>query len=128
MKKEKPHAEAHDSSYQKILYQVPAQESTIRAGLRGAKMKKLDSDCQADSKPEKKVRESKMLSPVLPETGFLRLPEVLRFFPVSRSAWYRGVKAGIYPAPVPLGPRTAAWRVEDIRALIERTGATRDNP
>ncbi len=91
-------------------------------------MKKLNSDCQADSKPEKKVREPKTLSPVLPETGFLRLPEVLRFFPVSRSSWYRGVGTGAYPAPVPLGPRTAAWRAEDIRALIERTGATRDNP
>ena len=59
----------------------------------------------------------------LPETGFLRLPEVLRFFPVGRSSWYKGIKRGIYPAPVPLGPRTAAWRAEDIRRLIAETGA-----
>lgn len=38
----------------------------------------------------------------LPETGFLRLPEVLALFPVSRS----------------LGPNTTAWRAEDIRRLI----------
>ncbi len=29
-------------------------------------------------------------------------------------------QAGIYPVPVKLGPNTTAWRVEDIRELIER--------
>lgn len=56
----------------------------------------------------------------LPPTGFLRLREVLKLIPVSRSAWYAGVKEGRYPAPIPLGPKTAVYRVEDIRALIER--------
>lgn len=79
-------------------------------------MEKLKSDCQTG-------REPKMLLPVLPETGFLRLPEVLRLFPVSRSSWYRGIKEGIYPRGVPLGPRTAAWRAEDIRRLIAEMGA-----
>lgn len=55
----------------------------------------------------------------LPETGFLRLPEVLRLFPVSKSAWWMGVRDGRFPAGVKLGPNTTAWRVEDIRALIE---------
>jgi len=54
----------------------------------------------------------------LPEEGFVRIDQVLAVFPVSRSAWYAGMKAGNYPAPVHLGPRTVAWRVEDIRALI----------
>ncbi len=64
----------------------------------------------------------------LPETGFLRLPDVLRLFPVSKSSWWRGVKAGIYPRPVKLSPNVSAWRVRDIHALIERVeaeGATR---
>ena len=30
-----------------------------------------------------------------------------------------GVKSGRYPLPVKLGPRITAWRVEDIRALID---------
>ncbi|MHB8391855.1 MAG: helix-turn-helix transcriptional regulator [Acidobacteriaceae bacterium] len=60
----------------------------------------------------------------LPETGFVRLPAVLRVFPVSKSTWWSGVKAGKYPAPVrTLGKRITAWRVEDIRALIEAAGA-----
>jgi prophage regulatory protein len=54
----------------------------------------------------------------LPPTGFIRLPDVLRVIPVGRSTWWLGVAAGRYPAPVKLGPRITAWRVDDIRALI----------
>lgn len=55
---------------------------------------------------------------LLPSTGFLRLPAVLRFIPVGRSTWWAGVKAGRYPAPVKLGARITAWRAEDLAALI----------
>ena len=58
----------------------------------------------------------------LPDTGFLRLPQVLRLVPVSRSTWWAGVRSGRYPQPTrALGARITAWRVEDIRALIEAT-------
>jgi prophage regulatory protein len=61
----------------------------------------------------------------LPETGFVRLPQVLAVIPVSRSTWWAGVKSGRYPKPVKtLGPRITAWRVEDIRALIEHAAAS----
>lgn len=56
----------------------------------------------------------------LPDTGFLRLSQVLKVFPVSRATWYKGVKAGRYPQPVHLGPRVAAYRAEDIRELVQR--------
>jgi prophage regulatory protein len=49
----------------------------------------------------------------------LRLPQVLSRFPISRSGWYAGVKAGKYPAPIKLGARTSAWRESDIDRLIE---------
>ena len=55
---------------------------------------------------------------ILPETGFVRLPEVLKVFPVSKSTWWIGVKEKRYPRPVKLGPKITAWRVEDIRELI----------
>jgi prophage regulatory protein len=58
----------------------------------------------------------------LPETGYIRLPSVLKVFPVSRSAWWKGVKDGRFPAGVKLAPRTTAWRVEDIRKLIVSVG------
>lgn len=58
----------------------------------------------------------------LPESGFLRLKQILGPrgpIPVSRSTWWAGVRAGRYPQPVKLGERITAWRVEDIRKLIE---------
>lgn len=60
----------------------------------------------------------------IPDIGFIRLPQVLCAFPLSKSAWWHGVKLGRYPRPVKLGPRTTAWRVEDIRALIKSAGST----
>ncbi len=54
----------------------------------------------------------------LPETGFIRLRDLLKFIPVGKSTWWEGVKSGRFPKPVKLGPRTTAWRVEDIRNLI----------
>ena len=54
----------------------------------------------------------------LPETGYVRLPVVLRIFPVSKSTWWAGIKARKFPAGVKLSERVTAWKVEDIRALI----------
>jgi prophage regulatory protein len=69
----------------------------------------------------------------IPTTGFLRLaqiigkknadPPIVPLIPVGRSTWWAGIKAGRFPKPVKLGPRTTAWRAEDIAELIER-GAT----
>ncbi len=57
----------------------------------------------------------------LPNTGFLRLPQVLSLIPVSRSTWWEGVRRKKFPQPTRhLGARITVWRVEDIRALIER--------
>ncbi|KXF79746.1 helix-turn-helix transcriptional regulator [Enterovibrio coralii] len=51
---------------------------------------------------------------------FYRLDDILTLIPVSRSSWLAGVKTGLYPQSVKLGPRTTAWRADDIEALIER--------
>lgn len=66
----------------------------------------------------------------LPETGFLRLPQILgnpkatppipALIPVGKSCWWAGVKSGRFPQPVKLGPRVTAWRVEDVRDLIAK--------
>lgn len=58
-------------------------------------------------------------TPQLPATGYLRLSQVLIFFPVSRSTWWAGVRAERYPKPVKLGERCTAWPAESIRALID---------
>ena len=70
------------------------------------------------------------MSHQLPETGYLRLaqvvgnpkadPPVPALIPVGKSTFWEWVKKGRFPKPVKLGPRTTAWRVEDIRAWMER--------
>lgn len=58
--------------------------------------------------------------PFLPEIGFVRLPTILKLIPIGKSSWWRGVQEGIYPKPVKINKRTTAWRVEDIRNLINQ--------
>lgn len=57
--------------------------------------------------------------PSIPTFGFLRLPQILAIFPISKSAWWEGCRTGRYPKPVKLSSCTTVWRVEDIRAFIE---------
>jgi prophage regulatory protein len=59
-------------------------------------------------------------SAILPETGFVRINTVLQVFPISRSGWWQGVRDRKYPAAYKLSPRCTAWKVEDIRALLEQ--------
>ncbi len=58
------------------------------------------------------------LNNVLPPEGFVRLPVIIRVMGIGKTTWWAGVKEGRFPKAVKLGPRTSAWRVEDIRALI----------
>jgi prophage regulatory protein len=59
--------------------------------------------------------------PALPETGFVRLPKILSLIPISRSAWWAGIREGKFPQGIKLGSKTTVWRAEDIRNLIERS-------
>ena len=58
----------------------------------------------------------------VPTVGFLRLPQILQLVPISKSAWWDGCKTGRFPKPVKLGPRTTAWRAEDIADLVQSLG------
>ena len=71
----------------------------------------------------------------LPTTGFLRLrqiigdkkanPPIIGLIPISRSTWYSGVKAGIFPQKVQIGRKAVGWRVEEILDLIRRLAEVR---
>ena len=52
------------------------------------------------------------------QDALVRLPTVLGRVPVSRAAWWKGVKEGRYPAAIKLGPKTTCWRSSDIDKLI----------
>ncbi|NDP48926.1 MAG: AlpA family phage regulatory protein [Sulfuriferula multivorans] len=66
----------------------------------------------------------------LPAIGFIRLSQIIgnpnaeppipAIIPVKKTTWWNGVKSGLYPKPVKLGARVTAWRVEDIRELIQK--------
>ncbi|KTD59295.1 helix-turn-helix transcriptional regulator [Legionella shakespearei] len=56
----------------------------------------------------------------LPNAGFLRITQILQLIPISKSTWWAGVKEGYFPKPIKLSPRVTAWRVEDIKQLIEQ--------
>ena len=71
-----------------------------------------------------------MATHILPEVGLLRLsqiigkpdanPPVPAIIPISKSAWWEGVRNGRFPKPIKLGPRTTAWRLADVLRLIEQ--------
>lgn len=58
--------------------------------------------------------------PLLPDAGFLRLPQVLSLIPISRSSWWDGIKKGKYPKGIKLSAHTTVWSAEDIRKLIRQ--------
>lgn len=60
----------------------------------------------------------------LPDAGYIRQSQLIPYiFPFSAATLWRRVKDGTFPKPVKLGPRITAWRVEDIRALLNDGGA-----
>jgi predicted DNA-binding transcriptional regulator AlpA len=62
------------------------------------------------------------------DAGFLRLAQIIGspkkgivgLLPISRSSWYAGIKKGLYPAPVKVGPKTSVWRVSEVREELEK--------
>ena len=62
-----------------------------------------------------------------PLPAFLREKQILfgdkniglpQLMPIARSAWWIGVKTGLYPKPVKLSSKTTVWRGPDIEKLI----------
>ncbi len=48
------------------------------------------------------------------------IPAIQPIIPISKTSFLNRVKTGEYPKPVRLGKRTVAWRVADIRKVIEQ--------
>jgi prophage regulatory protein len=49
------------------------------------------------------------------------IPDIL---PISKTSWWNGIKSGLYPQPVKLGPRTTAWRESDIHQIVKEGAAS----
>jgi hypothetical protein len=64
------------------------------------------------------------ISPLLKLHQILGDPEkgIPPIIPLSRSAWYKGVKEGRVPQGIKLGARSIAWRSTDIDAIAKGMG------
>ena len=47
-------------------------------------------------------------------------PPIEPIIPISKSAWWEGVKSGRYPKAIKLAANTTVWREDDVRYLVER--------
>ena len=69
------------------------------------------------------------------EPSFLRLkqiigddkaePPIAPIIPISKSAWWKGVKAGSYPAPIKLSENVTVWRSDEIQSLVNKICSNR---
>ena len=56
----------------------------------------------------------------IPETGFVRLSQIMEVIPLGKTSWWAGVKSGRFPRPIKLSERCTAWKAEDIQDLIKK--------
>lgn len=55
----------------------------------------------------------------LPSSGFIRQSQLIpHIVPISAATLWRWVANKKFPSPVKIGPRTTAWRVEEVRAWL----------
>ena len=55
----------------------------------------------------------------MPHDGYVRLPAVLAFLAIGKTAFYSGIKSGTFPQPIKLTQRTSVWRASDIRKIVD---------
>jgi prophage regulatory protein len=56
----------------------------------------------------------------IPETGFLRLPQVLGVIPLGKTCWSEGVKSGRFP-PTGVCSRRRAWSASCVSGILRVT-------
>lgn len=71
------------------------------------------------------VKQDKQID--LPTSGYVRMRALIAPYgpiPACRSTLYAWIQAGIFPAPVAIGPgRIKGFRVEDVRAFLAQPSA-----
>ena len=84
-------------------------------------------DKRIDEKINIKLAALNISQPSIDGPGFLRLHEIVNhprnpkpLIPISRSGFWAKVKSGEYPQPVKLGPKTTAWKRDDIMELVKQ--------
>jgi prophage regulatory protein len=61
-------------------------------------------------------------SPQIPPITLMRIPQILKMMPVSKSKFWLMVQKGEFPKPIKIG-RSSFWTIEQVQAFIrERSG------
>jgi predicted DNA-binding transcriptional regulator AlpA len=80
----------------------------------------MPKHCPTDQSPEiRKAAHTPVNFDNLPDTGFVRQPQVLEVVPFSPASLWRKCKAGTFPRPRKLSDRVTAWQVGEVRAWLE---------
>jgi prophage regulatory protein len=59
----------------------------------------------------------------IPDDCLMRVAQILRVIPVSRSHWWAGVKSNKFPPGFKLSERVHVWRGREIKAVINGEAA-----
>lgn len=65
-----------------------------------------------------RLQESDVNRVCFPETGFIRVKDILQFIPVCRQTWWHLVSEGCLPEPLHWGKKFCVWHASDIRNVI----------
>ncbi|WP_370624696.1 helix-turn-helix transcriptional regulator [Polynucleobacter sp. 80A-SIGWE] len=61
-------------------------------------------------------------TPQIPPITLMRIPQILKVMPVSKSKFWLMVQKGEFPKPIKIG-RSSFWTIEQVQAFIrERSG------
>jgi prophage regulatory protein len=61
-------------------------------------------------------------NPQIPPITLMRIPQILKVMPVSKSKFWLMVQKGEFPKPTKIG-RSSFWTIEQVQAYLrERTG------
>jgi prophage regulatory protein len=65
-------------------------------------------------------------SPQIPPITLMRIPQILKVMPVSKSKFWLMVQKGEFPKPVKIG-RSSFWTIEQVQAFIRERSAQSTN-
>jgi len=66
------------------------------------------------------------MNPQTPQITLMRIPQILKVIPVSKSKFWLMVQKGEFPKPIKIG-RSSFWTIVEVQAFIEeRTGKSRN--
>ena len=64
-------------------------------------------------------------NPQIPPITLMRIPQILKVMPVSKSKFWLMVQKGEFPKPIKIG-RSSFWTIEQVQAFIKDKAEQRE--